>query len=48
MDDVAVIEASEDMENCVGFTDICKELVTKTFALARTFYETSAKCCDAL
>ena len=39
MDDVAVVEATEDVQDGVGLTDIGKELVSKALALGRAFHQ---------
>ena len=39
MHDVVVVEAAQDMENCIGFADIGQEFVTQPFALAGTFHQ---------
>ena len=40
MHDIVIIETPQHMKNGISFTDICKELVSKTFAFACTFHET--------
>ena len=33
VNDVAVFEASYNVYDCIYFTDVCKELISKTFTL---------------
>ena len=40
MGDIVVVEATQNVNNCVGIADIRKELITKTFALRCTLYQT--------
>ena len=40
MDNIAVLETTYYMNNCINLTDICKELVSKTFSFGCTFYKT--------
>ena len=39
MDDVRVLKTTYYMNNGIYFTDICKELVTKSFSFAGSFYK---------
>ena len=34
------IEASENMKDCISFTDVCEELVSKSLSFAGTLYKT--------
>ena len=40
MDNVIVLEASDDVNDCVYFADIGEKLVTKAFSGTGTFYKT--------
>ena len=40
MDNIAVLETTYYMNNCINLTDICKKLVSKTFSFGCTFYKT--------
>ena len=40
MYNIVVVEATEDMDDGVGFADIAKELVAKSFTLGGSFYKT--------
>ena len=40
MNNVRIFKAAYYMNDGVYFTDVCKELVSKTFALGSTFYKT--------
>ena len=39
MDDMAVLEAADNVYDGVHFSDVGKELVTKTFTLGSAFHE---------
>ena len=39
MDDVRILKTTHYMNNGIYFTDICKELVTKSFSFAGSFYK---------
>ena len=40
MNNVAVIEASEHVKDCIGLTDVGEKLVSKSFSLAGSLHET--------
>ena len=37
--DIIIVEAADDMDDGVALTDVSKEFIAQTFALARTFHE---------
>ena len=40
MDNVRVLEATDNVNDSVYLTNICQELVSKTLTFGRTLYET--------
>ncbi len=37
--DVVILEAAQDVDDCIDFTDVAEELVAQAFALRRAFDE---------
>lgn len=37
---ILIVETTEYVQDSIGFTDVCKEFVTQSFAFAGSFYQT--------
>ena len=52
MDNIAILETTYYMNNCINLTDICKKLVSKSLTFGRALYEAGdineldySRCC---